>query len=94
MTGSCFNELQGQEEKSPSISMLSRVARWVKTVYVAVAVPFVLAIRILKEVLLFGMCYYRECKVFLVGGSIPEKKVQNEAEKIYNTCTVYNPKGK
>jgi len=29
-------------------------------------------------------------KVYLVGGSIPEK---GEAAKLYNTCTVWNPKG-
>merc|ERR1719266_1807687 len=31
----------------------------------------------------------REMQIYLVGGSIPEKG----DSKIYNTCTVYNPKG-
>ena len=31
----------------------------------------------------------KENKVFLVGGSIPEK----DGDKVYNTCTVWNPEG-
>jgi predicted amidohydrolase len=31
----------------------------------------------------------REHKVYLVAGSIPEK----DGEKLYNTCTVWNPSG-
>jgi omega-amidase len=32
----------------------------------------------------------RDAQVWLIGGSIPEK----EADKLYNTCTVYDPNGK
>ncbi|KAK9728218.1 Omega-amidase nit3 [Basidiobolus ranarum] len=32
----------------------------------------------------------QKAKVYLVGGSIPEK---SDDDKFYNTCTVYNPKG-
>ncbi|ORX81813.1 carbon-nitrogen hydrolase [Basidiobolus meristosporus CBS 931.73] len=31
----------------------------------------------------------KQAGVYLVGGSIPEK----DADKLYNTCTIYNPKG-
>lgn len=31
-----------------------------------------------------------ECGVFLVGGSIPER----ENDKVYNTCTVWDPQGR
>lgn len=31
----------------------------------------------------------KENKVFLIGGSIPER----DGDKLYNTCTVYNPEG-
>lgn len=31
----------------------------------------------------------RENKIYLVGGTIPEK----ESNRLYNTCTVWNPEG-
>lgn len=31
----------------------------------------------------------KECKIYLVGGSFPE----SDGDKIYNTCTVFNPNG-
>lgn len=31
----------------------------------------------------------KQNEIFLVGGSIPEK----EGDKLYNTCTVWNPQG-
>ena len=30
--------------------------------------------------------------VWLIGGSIPE--IERQTDKIYNTCTVYNPQGR
>lgn len=33
----------------------------------------------------------KELKVFLVGGSIPER--DNNDNKLYNTCTIWNPSG-
>ncbi|KDR81342.1 hypothetical protein GALMADRAFT_239161 [Galerina marginata CBS 339.88] len=34
----------------------------------------------------------KEVKKWLIGGSIPERDVEND-NKLYNTCTVYNPDG-
>ncbi|KAF9066832.1 carbon-nitrogen hydrolase [Rhodocollybia butyracea] len=33
----------------------------------------------------------KECKTWLIGGSIPER--DQKSEEVYNTCTVYNPRG-
>lgn len=33
----------------------------------------------------------KENGVWLIGGSIPE--IEKNTDKIYNTCTVYNPAG-
>ncbi|KAF8906219.1 carbon-nitrogen hydrolase [Gymnopilus junonius] len=34
----------------------------------------------------------KEVKAWLIGGSIPERDVEDD-DKVYNTCTVYNPEG-
>ncbi|OZJ04669.1 Hydrolase [Bifiguratus adelaidae] len=33
----------------------------------------------------------KQAKVYLIGGSIPER--ESGSDKLYNTCTIYNPKG-
>jgi len=35
----------------------------------------------------------KEEKVYLIGGSIPEKETIDGREKIYNTCLIYGPEG-
>ncbi|PRP77423.1 hypothetical protein PROFUN_14276 [Planoprotostelium fungivorum] len=36
----------------------------------------------------------KEEKIYLIGGSIPEREAINGEDKIYNTCLIYGPDGK